>query len=60
MTGAGSHNGALLVCRDMHKAFGGVVAVDGMSLEVRPGQITGLIGPNGAGPDDRPGADPAG
>jgi len=49
MTGAGNHNGALLVCQDMHKAFGGVVAVDGMSLEVRPGLITGLIGPNGAG-----------
>jgi sulfate-transporting ATPase len=29
--------------------FGGVVAVDGVSLEVEPGQVVGLIGPNGAG-----------
>jgi branched-chain amino acid transport system ATP-binding protein len=29
--------------------FGGIVALDGASLEVAPGQICGLIGPNGAG-----------
>jgi sulfate-transporting ATPase len=29
--------------------FGAVTAVDGVSLEVEPGQIVGLIGPNGAG-----------
>jgi ABC-type branched-subunit amino acid transport system ATPase component len=29
--------------------FGGLVAVDGLSLTVPPGRITGLIGPNGAG-----------
>ena len=31
------------------KAFGGLRALDGCSLEVRKGSITGLIGPNGAG-----------
>lgn len=34
---------------DLHKHFGGVHAVDGASIEIRTGTITGLIGPNGAG-----------
>ena len=34
---------------DLHKHFGGFHAVDGASLEIADGSITGLIGPNGAG-----------
>ena len=34
---------------DLHKHFGGVHAVDGASVEIGTGTITGLIGPNGAG-----------
>ncbi|MYE02774.1 MAG: ABC transporter ATP-binding protein [Alphaproteobacteria bacterium] len=34
---------------DVSKRFGGVAAVDGASLEIAEGSITGLIGPNGAG-----------
>ncbi|MEL6609429.1 MAG: ABC transporter ATP-binding protein, partial [Pseudomonadota bacterium] len=34
---------------DLHKHFGGFHAVDGSTLEIAPGSITGLIGPNGAG-----------
>jgi ABC-type branched-subunit amino acid transport system ATPase component/ABC-type branched-subunit amino acid transport system permease subunit len=30
-------------------AFGGVRALDGLTVEVRPGQVHGLIGPNGSG-----------
>lgn len=34
---------------DLHKHFGGFRAVDGASLSIETGSITGLIGPNGAG-----------
>ncbi|NPD16462.1 ABC transporter ATP-binding protein [Xinfangfangia sp. D13-10-4-6] len=34
---------------NLHRHFGGFHAVDGASLEIRKGSITGLIGPNGAG-----------
>lgn len=40
---------ALLEVRDVTLRFGGVTAVDGASLTVRGGGVTGLIGPNGAG-----------
>jgi len=39
----------LLTVDNVIKRFGGVVAVDGCSLHIRRGTITGLIGPNGAG-----------
>jgi branched-chain amino acid transport system ATP-binding protein len=39
----------MLEIRDLVKAFGSLRAVDGVSLEVGAGTITGLIGPNGAG-----------
>ena len=34
---------------DLRKRFGDVVAVDGLDLDVRPGECFGLLGPNGAG-----------
>jgi len=34
---------------NLHRHFGGFRAVDGASLEIREGSITGLVGPNGAG-----------
>ncbi len=40
---------ATLVLRNVARHFGGVPAVDGISIEVPAGQVTGLIGPNGAG-----------
>jgi branched-chain amino acid transport system ATP-binding protein len=38
-----------LVCTDIRAAYGGFVAVDGVSLSVEPGHILGIAGPNGAG-----------
>jgi len=35
--------------RDLARRFGGIVAVDGLDLELRAGLITALVGPNGAG-----------
>ena len=39
----------LLSVRNVTRRFGGIVAIDDVSLDVEQGQIVGLIGPNGAG-----------
>lgn len=43
------HPQPLLQVEDVHKQFGGVVALQRVDLQVRPGEILGLIGPNGSG-----------
>ncbi len=40
---------ASIVLRNVVLSFGGVRAIDGLDLTVRPGQVHGLIGPNGSG-----------
>ncbi|MDB5890072.1 MAG: branched-chain amino acid transporter permease [Polaromonas sp.] len=40
---------ALLVAKDIGLSFLGLRALDGVTLEIRPGQIIGLVGPNGSG-----------
>lgn len=42
-------NSAKISVENVHKHFGGLRAVDGASLTIETGSITGLIGPNGAG-----------
>jgi len=41
--------GPVLSLHDVTVRFGGVAALDGVTLEVAPGEVCGLIGPNGAG-----------
>jgi len=40
---------ACIEARDLRKAFGTTIALDGVNLRIEEGRILGLIGPNGAG-----------
>ena len=39
----------MIEVHQLAKHYGGTVAVDGLSFTVRPGRVTGFLGPNGAG-----------
>ncbi len=47
MNGESDHRG--LVVNDVSVTFGGLAALDQVSLVVEPGEVVGVIGPNGAG-----------
>jgi lipopolysaccharide export system ATP-binding protein len=38
-----------LRAENLRKKYGGRTVVDGVGIEVNPGEIVGLLGPNGAG-----------
>jgi ABC-2 type transport system ATP-binding protein len=40
---------ATISVRDLHKSYGDVAAVDGVTFEVEQGEFFGILGPNGAG-----------
>ncbi len=46
---AGSDAPVAVECRDLARHFGGVRALDGLNLQIRQGELVGLIGPNGSG-----------
>ena len=43
------HEAGMLSLRGVSLSFGAVKAIDGLDLELRPGEVHGLIGPNGSG-----------
>jgi branched-chain amino acid transport system ATP-binding protein len=45
----GDNNSVILETRDLSRHFGGLKAVEGVSLKVRAGELHSIIGPNGAG-----------
>ena len=49
MTSRGTHTGAALELVEVSKTFGPVIAVDGVSLTVPPGEFLTLLGPSGSG-----------
>lgn len=49
MTDSSSSHGEALIVRGLTKDFAGLRAVDDVSFTVQPGEILGLIGPNGSG-----------
>ena len=44
-----THSDTILAGRGLGKSYGGVVALEGIDIEISRGEFVGLVGPNGAG-----------
>ena len=49
MTDSPHANGAIIEVEDLHKSYGSLEAVAGVSFSVQKGEVFGILGPNGAG-----------
>ncbi len=49
MSATASRGTPLVEMRDIHLSFGGIKAVDGVTVDLYPGEVVGLLGHNGAG-----------
>jgi D-xylose transport system ATP-binding protein len=49
MSTTASRGTPLVEMRDIHLSFGGIKAVDGVTVDLYPGEVVGLLGHNGAG-----------
>ncbi|HZZ55627.1 MAG TPA: ATP-binding cassette domain-containing protein, partial [Trebonia sp.] len=46
---SGSREGTPVSLRNLTRAFGATKALDGMSLDIAPGELIALLGPSGCG-----------
>src|SRR6185295_1888424 len=46
---AGESAGPVLQCQSVERRFGGIVALNGIDMQIERGEIFGLVGPNGCG-----------
>jgi putative spermidine/putrescine transport system ATP-binding protein len=49
MTDPGTHTGVAVQLIDMHRSYGPVRALDGLSIDIAPGELVALLGPSGCG-----------
>ena len=49
VAGAGPGNGVAVTLSDLHRSYGSIRALDGLTLDIAPGEFVALLGPSGCG-----------